>query len=115
MFIHSIFILGSAVCLFFLLLFSLWKFLMGDEHPSLPNSAAAALAAWTPRLPQPLAGPAAAPVCHLAPHQLVHQDHMMAVPTPQKIYCMIVIKVNNIELLNRRVHVVAPVLRVLKI
>ncbi|KAG7236585.1 hypothetical protein INR49_000766 [Caranx melampygus] len=28
---------------------NLWKFLMGGEHPFLPNSAAAALGAWTPR------------------------------------------------------------------
>ena len=72
---------------------------MGDGHPSPHSSVAAALAVWTPRLPQPPAGPAAAPACRPAPRLPAHQDHTMAVLTPQRIYCMTVIKVKNISLL----------------
>ncbi|XP_053302439.1 glucocorticoid induced 1a isoform X3 [Pleuronectes platessa] len=63
-----------------------WRFLTGGEHPSLLSSAAAAPEAWTPRLPQPPAGPAAAQAYRPAPRQLAHQDHMTAAPTPQRIY-----------------------------
>lgn len=76
-----------------------WRFLTGGGHPSLPSSAAAAPAVWTPRLPQPPAGPAAAPVCRLAPRLPAHRDHTTAVLTPQRIYCTTGIKVKNINLL----------------
>lgn len=68
---------------------------MGDEHLSLHSSAAAAPAAWTPRPPQLLAGPAAALACHHPPRQPAHWDHMMAVLTPQMIYYMTEIKVSK--------------------
>lgn len=86
-----------SCCLSRLGLCSPWRFLTGDEHPSLPSSAAAAAAAWTPRLPQPQAGPAVAPACRPVPRQLAHQDHMTAAPTPQRTYCTTVIKVKNIN------------------
>ncbi|MEQ2216065.1 hypothetical protein XENOCAPTIV_010211 [Xenoophorus captivus] len=74
---------------------SLWRFLMGVGHPSLPSSAAAVLAVWTHRLLQPPGGPAAAPACHHVHHQPAPQDHMMAVLTPRRICCMTGIKVRN--------------------
>lgn len=82
-------------CFYPRLLCSLWRFRMGVGHPSLPSSGAAVLAVWTPRLLQPLGGPAAAPASLLVPHQPVLQGHMMAVLTPQRICCMTGIKVRN--------------------
>lgn len=77
-------------------LFSPWRFLTDGGHPSLRSSAAAAPAAWTPRLPQPPAGPAAAPACRLAPRPPAHQDRTTAVLTPRRIYCTTGIKVKNV-------------------
>lgn len=63
---------------------------------SLPSSAAAAPAAWTPRLRQPPAAPAAAPACRPAPLRPAPQAHTMAAPIPQRIYSMTGIKVDTI-------------------
>lgn len=81
-----------------------WRFPMADGHLSLPNSAAAAPAVWTPRLLQPLDGPAAAPACHPAPRQLARQDPMMAVHTLQRIYCTTGIKVKDIKLMQKHLQ-----------
>jgi len=78
---------------------------MGDGHHSLPSSAAAVPAVWTPRLPQPLADLAAVPVCHHVPHQSAHQDHMMAALTPQRICCMTGIKVRDVKVLLKPQYV----------
>lgn len=75
------------------------RFLMADGHPSLPSSGAAVPVVWIPRLPRCLEGPAAAPAFLPALHLPVHQDHMTAVLTQQRTYCMTGTKVRDITMI----------------